>query len=114
MCIGLPMQVIEAGFGYATCEGLGMTRQVDTLLIGEPPVGSWVLVFLNSAREILSEEQARQMTDAVKAVELVMNPESDTNGQVSQSALDDLFADLIDREPPKPASLIALEKEKNK
>ena len=39
MCIGIPMQVIASGFGYARCQGLGMTREVETLLVGDQPVG---------------------------------------------------------------------------
>jgi len=111
MCIGLPMQITETGFGYAICEGQGITRQVDTLLIGEQPVGTWILTFLDSAREVLSEDDAMKISNAVKAVDLVMN----NNGKLSRDGMDAqsieaLFADLTDREPPKPPSLIALEK----
>ncbi len=110
MCIGLPMQIRETGFGYAICEGMGITRQVDTLLIGEQPVGTWVLTFLDSAREILSKDDAMKISNAIKAVDLVMN----NNGEMSSDGMDRqsieaLFADLTDREPPKPPSLIALE-----
>jgi len=111
MCIGIPMQVKESGFGYALCEGMGISRQVDTLLVGEQPPGTWLLVFLNSAREVLSEEDARKISDAVQAVDLVM--QNDGQG-ISEKGLDmhsieALFADLVDREPPKPESLLALE-----
>lgn len=110
MCIGIPMQVKESGFGYALCEGMGHRREVETLLVGDQPNGTWLLVFLNSAREILSEENAKKITDAVQAVELVMQ----SQGALSTQGLDDqtieaLFSDLVDREPEKPASLIALE-----
>ena len=110
MCIGIPMQIIESRFGYARCEGMGMQREVETLLVGEQPPGTWLLIFLDSAREVLSEQDAHRITDAVKAVNLVMQHE----GGISETALPDnsieaLFADLIDREIPKPDSLIALE-----
>lgn len=110
MCIGLPMQIKETGFGYAICEGLGKTRQVDTLLIGDQPIGTWVLTFLDSAREVISEDNAKKISDAIKAVDIVM----DNQGNFSQSGMEmknieALFADLIDREPEKPASLIAFE-----
>lgn len=115
MCIGIPMQVIESGFGYARCEGMGMQREVETLLVGEQPPGTWLLIFLDSAREVLSEEDATRITDAVKAVDMIMQH----NGSLSQAALPDatiesLFADLIDREIPKPDSLIALEQSRKK
>jgi len=110
MCIGLPMQIIESGFGYAKCEGMGMQREVDTLLVGDQPPGTWVLVFLNSAREVLSAENAQKISDAVQAVDMIMATDTglSTNGMDTNS-IDTLFADLIDREPPKPASLIAFE-----
>jgi hydrogenase expression/formation protein HypC len=109
------MQIIETGFGYAICEGLGVTRNVDTLLIGDQPVGTWVLTFLDSAREVLSQEDAKKISDAVKAVDIVMK----NNGVMSTSGMDmqnieALFADLVDREPPKPASLIAFEQQQLK
>ncbi len=104
------MQILEQGFGYAICEGMGIKREVETLLVGDQPVGTWLLIFLNSAREVLTESDAKKITDAVKAIDLVMNNE----GAISQNGLEEeaieaLFSDLIDREPPKPESLIALE-----
>ncbi len=110
MCIGIPMQITKSGFGYAYCEGMGMKREVETLLVGEQPKGTWLLVFLNSAREVLSETDAHKITQAVQAIDLVMQ----NNGRLSEDGLSEntinaLFADLIDREPQKPESLIAME-----
>ncbi|WP_305800879.1 HypC/HybG/HupF family hydrogenase formation chaperone [Thiolapillus sp.] len=113
MCIGIPMQIKEVGFGHAVCEGMGMRREVDTLLIGEQPVGSWVLVFLNSAREVLSPEDAAKISSAIRAVDMVMeNGDSVSSGALDNTSIEALFADLIDREPPKPDSLLALEAER--
>ena len=114
MCIGIPMQVIESGFGYALCEGMGLQRQVDTLLVGEQPAGTWVLVFLNSAREVLNEQDAHKIRDAVRAVDLIMSNSSLSQDRLDDNSIDALFADLIDREPPKPESLLALERDKNR
>ena len=115
MCIGLPMQIKEIGFASAICEGMGMRREVDTLLIGDQPIGTWVLVFLNSAREVLTEENAKKITDAVKAVDMVMTSNGGlSNAGLEHQAIDALFADLIDREPEKPASLLALEANQQK
>ena len=96
MCIGLPMQVIHAGSGRAVCRGMGQQREVDTLLVGDQPAGSWLLVFLNSAREVVSAERARQVTEALTALELAVQGETQ---------VEHLFADLIDREPTLPAHL---------
>jgi len=109
------MQVKEFGFGYAICEGMGISRQVDTLLVGEQPVGTWLLIFLQSAREVLTPGDAEKITNAVQAVDMVMK----TDEKLSSSGLDNqsieaLFADLIDREPEKPESLIAFEQNQRK
>lgn len=96
MCLGIPMQVVEAREGMAVCEGLGERREINMQLVGDQPVGTWVLTFLDAAREILSEEDAASISDAVMAVNLVMQGQTD---------VDHLFADLVDREPPRPPSL---------
>lgn len=95
MCIGVPMRVVEPGEGHAVCEGMGERKRISTLLVGDQPSGTWLLTFLDAAREVLSEEDAARITDAVTAVNLVMRGDTD---------IDHLFADLIGREPPRPAS----------
>lgn len=112
MCIGIPMQIKETGFGTALCEGMGLSRRVETLLVGDQPVGTWILVFLESAREVLSEEDAMKISSAVQAVDMIMGHQGNisTDG-LAQQNIEALFADLIDREPQKPESLIALEKQ---
>jgi hydrogenase expression/formation protein HypC len=96
MCIGLPMQIIELHGESAICEYRGQKYLIDMMLTGEQPVGSWVLVFLDTAREILSEQKAGQIADALEAMHLAMQGETQ---------LDHLFADLVDREPTLPAFL---------
>jgi hydrogenase expression/formation protein HypC len=90
------MQITSIEPGHAWCEGMGERKRIDTLLIGEQPVGTWVLVFLNSAREVLTEQQAQSVSKAVQAVNLAMQGESN---------VDHLFADLVDHEPQLPAFL---------
>lgn len=96
MCIGIPMQITDVDPGYAWCEGMGERKRIDTLLIGEQPVGTWVLVFINSAREVLTAEDAQRITQAVQAVNLAMQGETD---------LEYLFADLVESEPQLPEFL---------
>lgn len=100
MCIGIPLQVIESGTGYAVCgtgEGGDVEpRRIDTLLVGEQPVGTWLLTFLDTAREVLSDEHAARIRDALRAVELAMRGEGGGYG---------LFDDLEGREPQLPAFL---------
>lgn len=101
MCIGLPMQVVESSAGYAWCEGMGVRRQVNTQLVGDQPVGTWLLIFLESAREVLSPEDAVKISDAVKAVDMVMQGQA-----VDPAAIDALFPDLVNREPQLPEHVL--------
>jgi hydrogenase expression/formation protein HypC len=105
MCIGIPMQVIEVTEGYAVCEGMGTRREVNTQLVGEQAIGTWLLIFLESAREVLSPEDAVKISDAVKAVNLVMQGKA-----VDPKDIDALFPDLVDREPQLPEHMIAANK----
>ncbi|MCU7893149.1 MAG: HypC/HybG/HupF family hydrogenase formation chaperone [Candidatus Thiodiazotropha sp. (ex Ustalcina ferruginea)] len=98
MCIGVPMRVISTMPGFAVCTGLGGQRRVDTLLVGDQPVGNWLLVFLDAAREVLTEEQASRIRQALDALGLAFRGET---------YVDHLFADLVDREPQLPLHLRA-------
>lgn len=62
MCIGIPMQVIARREGFATVRGRGDTREVSTTLIDEPAEGDWLLVFLDTAREVISAERAAEVS----------------------------------------------------
>lgn len=93
MCIGIPMQITEVEGGYAWCEGMGERKRIDTLLTGEQAVGTWVLVFMDSAREVLTPEDAQRISQAVQAVNLAMQGETN---------LEYLFADLVESEPQLP------------
>ena len=96
MCLGLPMQVMEMAEGYALCEVDGEVRRIDTLLVGEQQPGTWLLTFLDTAREVLSEEKARQIREALQALDLAMQGEA---------GVDHLFTDLVEREPQLPVFL---------
>lgn len=96
MCLGIPMQVRTLDGGSAWCEGRGERRLVDTRLVDQLEVGSWVLVFHAVAREVLTEERARQVTDALRALDAALAGETN---------LDHLFPDLAGREPELPEHL---------
>lgn len=96
MCIGVPMQVIEIHGFHAICADGDQRQQVDTTLIGHTEAGSWLLVFLGAAREVLDADTALAMRDAVTALGQVMAG----NHQVEH-----LFQDLVDREPQLPEHL---------
>jgi hydrogenase expression/formation protein HypC len=96
MCITIPMQIVRTEPGMAWCQGRGEERRVDMSLIGDQPVGQWVLVFLDSARDVVDETTALQITRALDAVEAVMRGEP-----VDPT----VFDDLVRREPEIPESL---------
>lgn len=93
MCLGIPMQVIEVDGLSARCTGRGGEQTVDISLVGDVAPGAWLMVFLGSARDIMSEEDARRSSDALEALEMAMRGETN---------FDHLFADLIGREPSLP------------
>ena len=100
MCIGVPLQVVRAEGLSAWCEdrtdGGVHAEQLDMRLIGEQPVGTWVLGFLGAAREVLGETEAHHARAARQALAAVL----DGAGNV-----DAFFADLVGRTPELPAHL---------
>ncbi len=77
MCIGIPVQIVESGDCMARCRGRNGEEQVNMMLIGPHPVGTWVLNFLGSAREVLSEEDALSIDKALDGLTAVMRGEAD-------------------------------------
>ncbi len=68
MCIGIPMQVIEADGRFALCEGRGERRRICTALVGEVVPGDWLLVFLDDAREPIDAARAAEVNAALDLV----------------------------------------------
>lgn len=97
MCLAIPMQVLRMEGTAAVCHGRNGEARLDTLLTGPLMAGQWVLGFLGAAREVVDEEQARRICEALDALE----------GLLSGNAvdLDAHFSDLIGREPTLPAHL---------
>lgn len=94
MCVGIPMQVVADEGPFAWCEGRTGRKRINMMMVGPQALGTWVLAFLDSAREVLTEEAAKQIDDALDAVDAVLR------GEVPD--VDTLFADLVGREPPRP------------
>jgi hydrogenase expression/formation protein HypC len=68
MCIGIPMQVIEADGRFALCQGRGERRRVNTALVGEVRPSDWLLVFLDDARECIDADRAAEVNAALDLV----------------------------------------------
>lgn len=89
------MKVVVSNGFVAECEGRGRREQLNMMLVGPQEVGTWVLAFLGSARELLTADEAAKIDDALDAVEAVMNGATDVSGH---------FLDLQDAAPPKAFS----------
>ncbi len=92
MCIGLPMTIVATDGATALCERRGERRPVSVLLLDNPPVGTPVLVFLNTAVRALDAVEARRIDDALDGLAAALHGDR----------FEHLFADLIDREPQLP------------
>lgn len=96
MCLGLPMQVIECNGYVALCQGRGGRRQIDLALVGEQPPGTWLLAFIDAAREVIDADSAARINAALDGLEAVMAGETDISAH---------FADLFERTPELPPHL---------
>ncbi len=76
MCMGLPMQVQDAGDAWADVVRQGQLRRVRTALVGPLSAGDWVLVHIDSAIERLSPERAAEVDAALALVNAVMSGEA--------------------------------------
>lgn len=86
MCIGIPVRIIEPGHGVARCTGRNGEEYVNMMLVGPQPAGTWVVTFRGSAREVLTEEEAATINEALDGLEAVIRGDADVD-------LDTLFPD---------------------
>jgi hydrogenase expression/formation protein HypC len=77
MCVGIPAQVIEAGEFVARCRSRNGVEMINMMLTGSQPVGTWLLTFLGSAREVISEEDARHIDQALDGLSAIMSSDAD-------------------------------------
>ncbi len=92
MCLGIPAQVIESGEHFARCRSRSGELRVDLSLVGAQPPGTWLLTFLDAAREIIPAERAVAVDAALDALAAAQSGATDFSA---------FFADL-DREPQLP------------
>lgn len=99
MCLGLPLQVLEGHGLVARCAGRGGERTIDLALVGEQPPGTWLLCFIDAAREVIDAQAAATINAALDGLEAAMAGETDFSAH---------FADLVGRTPQLPAHLRGL------
>jgi len=73
MCIGTPVKVIENRDFVALCEGRNGIEEVNMMLVGPQTEGTWVLNFLGSAREVISEQDAENIDKALDGLTAIMD-----------------------------------------
>ena len=73
MCVGIPVKIIQSGEFVALCQGRNGQEKVNMMLIGSQPEGTWVLNFLGSAREVLSEHEALKIDKALDGLSAIMS-----------------------------------------
>ncbi len=92
MCLGIPVQVLECGEHFARCAGRNGEVRVDLSLVGRQAEGTWLLIFLDAAREVIDGERAAAINAALDALDAAQAGATDFSA---------FFADL-DREPQLP------------
>ena len=97
MCVGIPLQITGTDGLTATATDGTRTETLDMALVGAQPVGTWILSFLGAAREVITEDDAKLIGDALSGLERVM----------AGGDLGDAFADLDARGPELPPHLAA-------
>ena len=98
MCLGIPMQVVEADGNVTLCRGRNGLVKIDATLVAPVQVGDWLLTWLGSARAVLDADEAGRIDQALEALAAVERGELD---------LAKYFPDLVDREPELPPHLRA-------
>ena len=73
MCVGTPVQVVQSHEVMSVCRGRNGMEDVNMLLVGQQPVGTWVISFLGWAREVIDVEQAKDIDLALDGLHQIMD-----------------------------------------
>ncbi len=73
MCIGIPKIVLssegfDGEFAWVALEDGSEKERVNMMLVGRQENGTWVLTSLGTAREVLTEDEADTINDALDAL----------------------------------------------
>jgi hydrogenase expression/formation protein HypC len=97
MCLGVPFRIISVdGIAGLATDGTE-TQLIDLSLVAPVRPGEWVLTFLGAAREVITPDQAAQITSALNGLRSLM----------AGGTLGEAFADLESRKPALPPHLQA-------
>lgn len=96
MCLGIPMEVVEADGNVAICRGRQGLVKVDATLLAPVVAGEWLLTWMGYARARLDADEAGRIDQALDALDAIERGEVD---------IARFFPDLVDREPQLPEHL---------
>jgi len=99
MCLGIPMRIESIEGWTGLCRAGDDLRAIDLSLLPDARPGDHVLTFLGAGRRRLDAEEARQIGEALAALDAAMRGDAD--------AIEAAFADLVGREPTLPPHLAA-------
>jgi len=80
MCVGVPMKIVEINYPMAVAEAKGVKRNINLMLIPEDEVkvGDYVMVHVGSAIEVISEQAAAEIWEALDEVLALMEEGEDS------------------------------------
>lgn len=80
MCLSIPKQVVawEADGDFAWVERNGQREQVNMMLLGPQPIGTWVLTSLGLAKEIIEPEELALIEEALTALAASLDGDYDS------------------------------------
>lgn len=80
MCLSIPKQVVawEAEGDFAWVERNGQREQVNMMLLGPQPIGTWVLTSLGLAKEVIEPEELALIEEALTALAASLDGDYDS------------------------------------
>jgi hydrogenase expression/formation protein HypC len=80
MCLSIPKQVVawEAEGDFAWVERNGQREQVNMMLLGPQPIGTWVLTSLGLAKEVIAPEELALIEEALTALAASLDGDYDS------------------------------------
>lgn len=80
MCLSIPKQVVawEADGDFAWVERNGQREQVNMMLLGPQPLGTWVLTSLGLAKEVIEPEELALIEEALTALAASLDGDYDS------------------------------------
>jgi len=96
MCLGIPMRVVTSDSGGAIVRRQsGEERLVSLMLVGPQPPGTPLLIHIDTALRVLSEDEVPLIENALAAIEAAG----------AGAPFEHLVQDLVDRTPELPPHL---------